>query len=77
MDRHLKGPNGMRAVNGKLLLIENGSENIDAIAVNGNKASVMVMREGLKTSTAVEAAGDIIWVAERRAGKAVSIPMPK
>jgi hypothetical protein len=25
----------------------------------------------------VEPAGDVIWVAERGAGKAVSIPMPK
>jgi hypothetical protein len=77
MDQPVKGPDGMRAVNGKLLLAENGSGKIDVITVNGDKASVTVIKEGLKTPTAVEPAGDMIWIAERGAGKAVSIPMPK
>ena len=77
MDQLVKGPDGMRAVNGKLLVAENGSGKIDVITVNGDKASVTVIKEGLKTPTAVEPAGDMIWVAERGAGKAVSIPMPK
>jgi sugar lactone lactonase YvrE len=77
MDQPVKGPDGMRAANGKLLLAENGSGKISVITVNGDKASVTVIREGFKTPTAVEPAGDIIWVAERGAGKAVSIPMPK
>jgi sugar lactone lactonase YvrE len=77
MDQPVKGPDGMRAVNGKLLLAENGSGKISVITVNGDKASVTVIKEGLKTPTAVEPAGDTIWVAERGAGKAVSIPMPK
>jgi sugar lactone lactonase YvrE len=77
MDQPVKGPDGMRAVNGKLLLAENGSGKISVITVNRDKASVTVIKEGLKTPTAVEPAGDMIWVAERGAGKAVSIPMPK
>jgi hypothetical protein len=77
MDQPVKGPDGMRAVNGKLLLAENGSGKISVISVNGDKASVTVIKEGLKTPTAVEPAGDTIWVAERGAGKVVSIPMPK
>jgi hypothetical protein len=77
MDQPLKGPDGMRAVNGKLLVAENGSGKIDVITVNGDKASVTVIKDGLKTPTAVEPAGDVIWIAERGAGKAVSIPMPK
>jgi sugar lactone lactonase YvrE len=77
MDQPVKGPDGMRAVNGKLLVAENGSGKISVITVNGDKASVTVIKDGLKTPTAVEPAGDIIWVAERGAGKAVSIPMPK
>jgi hypothetical protein len=77
MDQPVKGPDGMRAVNGKLLVAENGSGKISVITVNGDKASVTVIKEGLKTPTAVEPAGDMIWVAERGAGKAVSIPMPK
>jgi sugar lactone lactonase YvrE len=77
MDQPIKGPDGMRAANGKLIVAENGSGKISVIAVNGDKASVTVIKEGLKTPTGVEPAGDTIWIAERGAGKAVSIPMPK
>jgi sugar lactone lactonase YvrE len=77
MDQPVKGPDGMRAANGKLLLAENVSGKISVITVRGDKASVTVIKEGLKTPTAVEPAGDTIWIAERGAGKAVSIPMPK
>ena len=77
MDQPVKGPDGMRAFRGKLLLAENGSGKIDLLTVNGDKASVMVIKEGLKTPTAVEPAGDKIWIGERGAGKAVAIPMPK
>jgi hypothetical protein len=77
MDQPVKGPDGMRAANGKLLLAENGSGKISVLTVNGDKASVTVIKEGLRTPTAVEPAGDTIWIAERGLGKAVSIPMPK
>src|ERR1700723_3793453 len=77
MDQPIKGPDGMRAANGKLLVAENGSGRISVITVNGDKASVKVIKEGLNTPTGVEPAGDTIWIAERGAGKAVSIPMPK
>jgi len=77
MDQPVKGPDGMRAANGKLLLAENGSGKISVITVHGDKATVTEIKEGLKTPTAVEPAGDTIWIAERGAGKAVSIPMPK
>jgi hypothetical protein len=77
MDQPVKGPDGMRAANGKLLVAENGSGKISVITVNGDKASVRVIKEGLNTPTAVEPSGDTIWIAERGAGKAVSIPMPK
>ena len=77
MDQPVKGPDGMRAANGKLIVAENGSGKISAITVNGDKASITVIKEGLKTPTGVEPAGDTLWIAERGAGKAVSIPMPK
>src|ERR1700691_477006 len=77
MDQPIKGPDGMRAANGKLLVAENGSGKISVITDNGDRASVKVIKEGLKTPTAVEPAGNTIWIAERGAGKAVSIPMPQ
>jgi hypothetical protein len=77
MDQPIKGPDGMRAANGKLIVAENGSGKISVITVKGDKASVTVIKEGLNTPTGVEPAGDTIWIAERGAGKAVSIPIPK
>lgn len=77
LDQPVKGPDGMRAAKGKLLLAENGSGKISMITVNADKGDVTVIKEGLKTPTAVEPDGDTIWIAERGAGKAVSIPMPK
>jgi sugar lactone lactonase YvrE len=77
LDQPLKGPDGMRSANGKLLVAENGAGKISAITVTGDKGVVTVLKEGLTTPTAVEPAGDTIWIAERGTGKAVSIPMPK
>lgn len=77
MDQPVKGPDGMRAAHGKLIVAENGSGKISVITVDGDKGRVTVIKEGLNTPTAVEPAADTIWIAERGAGKAVSIPMPK
>jgi hypothetical protein len=76
-DQLIKGPDGMRAANGKLLLAENGSGKISVLTVNGDKASVTVIKDGLDTPTGIEPAGDLIWVTERGVGKVWSIPMPK
>ncbi len=77
MDQPVKGPDGMRAANGKLIVAENGGGRISALTVDGDKATVTVLKDGLKTPTGVEPAGDTLWIAERGAGKAVSIPLPK
>jgi len=77
MDQPVKGPDGMRAANGKLILAENGNGKIAVLTVNGDKAAVTVIKDGLNTPTGVEPAGDTIWISERGGGKAVSIPMPK
>jgi hypothetical protein len=67
----------MRAANGKLFVAENGSGKISALTINGDKASLTVLKDGLNTPTGVEPAGDTLWIAERGAGKVLSIPMPK
>ena len=77
MDQPVKGPDGMRAANGKLFVVENGSGIIASMTVNGDKASVTVLKEGLKTPTGIEPAGDTLWFTERGAGKAESMPMPQ
>ena len=76
-DQPIKGPDGMRAANGKLILAENAGGKISALTVNGDKASVTVLKDGLDKPTGVEPAGGTIWISERGAGKALSIPMPK
>jgi hypothetical protein len=75
-DQPIKGPDGMRAANGKLFVAENGSGRISMLTVNGDKASVTVLKEGLNTPTGIEPAGDTIWITERGAGKVWSLPMP-
>jgi len=77
MDAPVKGPDGMRAAGNQLLMSENGAGKVDALTIDGDRAHVTVLKDGLNTPTAVEPAGDTIWIAERGAGKAVSIPMPR
>jgi len=67
----------MRAANGKLFVAENGSGQIAAFTVHGDKASVKVLKDGLKTPTAIEPAGDTLWFSERAIGKVESIRWPK
>jgi hypothetical protein len=77
MDKPVKGPDGMRAANGKLFLTENGAGKVDMVTVNGDTATIAVLQEGLATPTAIEPAGDTLWYGERAADRARSMPLPK
>lgn len=77
MDQPVAGPDGMRAANGKLFVAENGSGKIAAMTIHGDTAHVEVIKDGLKTPTGIEPAGDALWFTERAIGKAESVPMPK
>ena len=77
MDQPVRGPDGMRAANGKLYLAENGSGIVSALTITGDTAHVTVIKDGLKTPTGIEPAGDTLWFTERAIGKAESVPMPK
>ena len=77
MDQPVKGPDGMRAANGKLFVAENASGKISVLTVHGERASVTVVKEGLTTPTGVEPAGDTLWFTERGTGKVMSVPMPR
>ncbi len=57
MDQPVKGPDGMRAANGRIFVAENGSGKVSALTINGDKASVTVLKEGLKTPTGSGACG--------------------
>jgi hypothetical protein len=77
LDKPIKGPDGMRAANGKLFLAENGAGKIDMVRVTGDTATVTVLQEGLATPTAIEPAGDTLWYGELAADRAHSMPLPK
>jgi hypothetical protein len=77
MDAPVKGPDGMRAGGGRLLLAENGAGKIDVLTITGDVAHIRVIADGLKTPTAVEPFGDRVWFTERATGKVRSIPIRK
>jgi sugar lactone lactonase YvrE len=77
MDRLLKSPDGMRAASGKLFVAENSGGRVSMLTIDGEKASVTTLKEGLMMPTAVEPAGDSLWILERKGDKASSIPLPK
>ena len=77
MDAPVKGPDGMRAANGKLFLAENRAGKVDALTIEGDVAHVTVLKDGLDAPTGVEPSGDTLWFTERGAGKVWSIPLPK
>jgi streptogramin lyase len=76
-DKPIKGPDGMRAANGKLYLTENKNGRASMVTVNGDQATVVPIMEGLTRPTAIEPAGDILWVGDRAKDVAFAIPMPK
>jgi sugar lactone lactonase YvrE len=78
MDAPVKGIDGIRAANGKLFQAENGAGKVHSLTLmEGDRAHVTVLKDGLDTPTAVEPAGDVLWIANRGAGQAISIPMPR
>ncbi len=77
LNKPIKGPDGMRAAQGKLFLSENAAGKIDQVTVNGDTASVTVLKEGLAAPTSVEPVGGALWYNELEADRALSIPLPK
>ena len=78
MDAPVKGIDGMRIANGKIVQAENGSGKIHMLTLmDGDRAHVTVLKEGLNQPTAMEAGRGELWIANRGAGQIVSIPLPK
>jgi streptogramin lyase len=77
LNKPIKGPDGMRAANGKLFLSENEAGKIDLVTVSGETATVTVLKEGLAVPTSVEAAGGALWYNELEANRALSMPLPR
>jgi hypothetical protein len=75
-DQPIKGPDGMRAAGGHLFVAENQNGRASMLTITGDIAHVTVIQTGLKTPTAIEPAGDVLWVGDRANDNATSIPMP-
>jgi len=61
----LQGPDGMRSVGSKTMLLVEGGR-LDEVTINGDKAEVKVLKEGLTGITAVTLAGKTAYVAEAK-----------
>jgi len=77
MDAPVKGIDGMRTYNGKIVQAENGSGKVHMLTIDGDRAHVTVLKEGLSQPTAIEPGRGELWIANRGAGQIVSIPAPK
>ncbi len=75
-DQPLKGPDGMRAAGGHLFVAENANGRDSMLTITGDTAHVTVLQTGLKQPTAIEPAGDVLWVGDRANDNATSIPLP-
>jgi sugar lactone lactonase YvrE len=75
-DAPLKGPDGLRAVSGHIFVAENAHGQASMLTITGDTAHVTVVQTGLKAPTAIEPAGDVLWVGDRANDNAMSIPMP-
>jgi hypothetical protein len=76
-NRPIKGPDGMRAAHGRLFLAENKNGRASMVTIDGDQATVTILLDGLKTPTAIEPAGDTLWVGDRANDKAVSHRAPQ
>jgi sugar lactone lactonase YvrE len=63
--RPLQGPDGMRAVGKKTMLLVEGGR-LDEVTITGDKAEIKVLKEGMPGITAVTLTGGMAYVAEAR-----------
>jgi len=61
----LMGPDGMRSVGSKTILLVGGGR-LDEVTINGDKAEVKVLKDGMTGITAVTLIGDTAYVSEAR-----------
>ena len=64
--RPLTTPDGMRSVGSKTMLLVEGAGRLDEVTINGDKADVKVLKEGLTGPTAVTLVGGMAYVAEAK-----------
>ncbi len=63
--RPLMGPDGMRSVGNKTMLLVEGGR-LDEVTIDGNKAEIKVLKEGMPGITAVTLTGGTAYVSEAK-----------
>ena len=59
----LRGPDGMRSSGGnRVLQAENGAGRITEITINGDKAEMRVVKDGIPGTTGMGLVGDTVWI---------------
>jgi sugar lactone lactonase YvrE len=64
--RPLMSPDGMRSVGSKTMLLVEGAGRLDEVTINGDKAEIKTLKEGMTGPTAVTLAGGMAYVSEAR-----------
>jgi hypothetical protein len=59
-------PDGLRAQAGRLFVAENGAGRVSELKLDGDKARVVVIKDGYVTPTAVQPVGDVLWVGDAK-----------
>ncbi len=92
LSQPLGRPDGMRAESGRLFVAENAAGRVSELKLDGDKATIVVLKEGYSTPTAVQPMGDVLWVGESKLAykvdpklkgqdpgvfKAYALPLPK
>ena len=65
LSKPVQGPDGMRSVGSKTMLLVEGGR-LDEVTINGDKAEIKVLKEGLTGITAVTLAAKTAYVAEAK-----------
>jgi sugar lactone lactonase YvrE len=74
--RVLKGPDGMRALNGKMYLAEAGNGTVSEVTIKGDVATLKTIRSGMDGPCALEPHGKTLWVVERPSHRVTAVPIP-
>jgi sugar lactone lactonase YvrE len=75
-DQPIRGPDGMRCTADRIFIAENRNGRASMLTINGDIAHVTVVKEGMTQPTAIDVGGDMLWVGDRAADGASSIPLP-
>ncbi|HEX5420663.1 MAG TPA: nuclear transport factor 2 family protein, partial [Gammaproteobacteria bacterium] len=69
LSQPIEGPDGLRPIAAnRFLLAEGGGGRIDEVTVRGDKATIRVLKSGLKSSPGVTLAGDTVYAVEGKIG---------